>query len=971
MAFTTHDEYIESNKSEKIILAQLHGFKRLYNFVADTGVYSRTTPHFVSAVKKETTSLTRVTSLGALTDDTKYYYDINLSKLYLYDFDQDTDEVIVEYRFFFSNVPMNLSWDLTDDAGDQVEYEPRIITVPKFKSQMSQGKKGINLIGKGSFKINNNDGEYDDIYDTIFFDNKAANIYSFNRDLAASEAKQIFRGIVTGKSFSTSTITFNVNDDLYKLDESITATQYGSEVRDEDAQRYKRVLYGRNDNVLCQSLDQYGDGVAITGTVTGVSGNEYVTGSGTSFIDELTSGDELIVNGFSTTVEKVKSDTLIIVNELEATFSGLSATVIADIQYKAKNRTFQVAGHALKKASTTISSITSGNRIAVADSDGFEADDIITVDGETATIRRVSGTTIVLTRNLSGSPAVSDTVTKREIFSVRYGEDETPIDDSDITISNASGYAKFTIADDAEINAAKFVRNKENFSFFNGRDTVWLGTPAIYELTAVANTAGSLYGTYFIIKDIDGNTTGCWFNNASESITEPSHGADDDIAIILTSNTMTSTLVAEACLEAIVTNVDYYQGSTTTDVISLESKTPSNILTPTVNTSGFSIASISTGVTVTSDVDLTTLIKPRDYIKKGTAADVVSYEVLSVEPTSIRLRSNYAETDATSYLKYKSVKYIGDDTQVYVNCLGKTKDGTPTGDFIKTGPEVVEDILTDVGLSAYLDTSSFTDAVVRAPQLMSLAIPADFTGAPESAKNVINVVNKTLLGSLFINTDLELGYDILDSEIPLNTLNTIYEEDLVKWSVKADGFDISKSVIGRYRHLDYDPNVDDESSSEVTYTSDFVNKYIGNNNTSEVSLALYETSDAQELIERDQFVNSLSNSIIKISGKLTLSKYNLGERVLLDLNRLYVALGSTSNTLRVGIITSMNNTGEKVELEIEDLGGLYSRAARVTDSSAPDYDASTDQEKVVNSHITGNNDIIDTDEDTFSTNLIS
>jgi hypothetical protein len=974
MAFTTHDEYIESNKSEKVILAHLHGSKRLYNFVVDGSVYSRTTDHFVNTVKKGTTALTRVSALIDLTDDTKFFFDINLSKLYLFDFDQDTTEVIVEYRFFLSNVPIVLSWDLTD-AGDEVEYEPRIISAPKFKSTMSQGKKGINLIGGGSFKLNNNDGFYDEVYDTIFFDNKDANMYSFNRDLVASEAKQTFRGAVIGKSFSTDAITYKVNDVLYKLDEAVPTTQYGSEVNTQDSTNHKRVIYGRNDNLLCQSIDQHGNGIAITGSIYGVKGEDFITGEGTDFINELSEGDELIFGNFTLRINSIKNATVAIVSELETTF-GLEAPFLKpSIQYKNKNRTFQVAGHAIKRVETTISGITSRNRIDVADATGFAANDTISIDGEIKEIRRVSGNTLVLNTNYNLDHAISDTISKREIFNVRYGENEVEIDDSEITIDNATGYAKFTIDTLSEINSAKYVRVKENFSFFNNRDTIWLGTPAIYELTAVAQSDGSLYGTYFIIEDIDARTTAFWFKDSasieSSQYTEPAHGADNNVAVTLLHATMTDSEVAQVCIDAILSEVDYFQGNSAGAVISLESRISQNILTPTVNTSGFSIVQISTGVATTADIDLSKLINPRDYIKHGDAAINDNYEVLSVEESSIRLRRVYGSTTEVSFLNYKNVQYIEDNTKVYVNCYGKTKDGTPTGDYIQYGSEAVLDMLTDVGLSSFTDTDSFDDAAVRAPQLISLTIPTSLSSSPESVKKTIHDINKSLLGSLFINTDLDLGYDILDSEVPLNVLRTISEDDLISWSVKSDGFDLSKNTVGKYRFVDYDPDKNDEGSSEVTYTSDFVEKYIGNENTTELETVLYNEADAQEFVERNQFINSLSNATIKLSGKMSLSKFNLGERVLLDLTRLYVALGSTSNTERVGVITSLNNTGEKVEIEIEDMGALYARSARVTDNSADDYITSTESVRVVNSYITDENEIIEDNEDSFSTNLIS
>ncbi len=968
MTFNSHSEYIASNSSEKIVLAHIHGSKRLYNFSLDSGTYSREVNNFVTSVKVNSTLLSRTESLIDLDNNTKYFYDINTGKLHLYEFDQDNDEVIVEFKFFLSNLPIILPWDL--DNGEQVNYEPRVIGTPKFKSQMSQGKSGINLVGSGDLTINNNDGFYDSIYDTLFWENKSVNIYTYHRDLNASEAKIIFRGIITGKKFATDVITFNLNDDLYSLEQLIPSEQYNESVIEEDSTNYKRVIYGRLSNLQVQSLDKYGEGgIVISGNLSGVAGQSYITGINTEFMSELSNGDSLDFGDFQVTVDEVKSDTIIKTSELDRTFYNLPAQVTPDIQYWNKNRQFQVCGHAIKKIETTISQIISRNRLEVTNPSDFEAGDIIDIDGEEKTIRRVSGDTLVLTTNYNLPHNIGDTITKKELFNVRYDSNGDKINANEITISNSSSGTTFEITQEAEINSAKTINLKQKVTFINGSSGIWLGSPARHQITL---STGNKYGKYFTLYDVEGDSTAFWFKDtAPESSTayqEPDHGADNSVSISFLVNNPDISTLQEAIINSINANSDQYYAKATGTNIILESINAEAISIPSTNTSGFSVSNLTTGSESNYKIDLTELIEPRDFI---VCPDGVNREVLEVYEKSIKLRSDYQGTTGTFELNYKNVNYISDESTVYIDCYGKTKDNSPSGDLITTGPEAVEDILKSVGLSSYLNTDSFTDSSIRAPQLISMAIPYSLSDEMPSAKDVINKINKSVIGSLFVNNDLMLGYDILDSEIPLNALNTIGDEDVLKWSVSGDSFDVVKKVIGNYRFVDYKPSTDTDGSYQVSYESDFVTKYVGNENTKEVNLYLYNKSDAQEMVERDQFINSLSNSTIKIKGSLNLSQYNLGERVLLNLNRLYVALGSSSNTQRVGVISSIKQTGETVEMEIEDVGAIYSRSARITDDSAPDYVDSSEREKVINSFIVGDNEIIDTKEDTFSTNLIS
>lgn len=137
----TYNKYISKTASEKITLAHIHGVKRIYNFIPDNGLYSRAVPHFVTGVRNGTTKqdLEVATSLEGV-NSSSFYYDSTTSKLYLSNYNHENDEIIVNYRFFYSNSPINLSWDLNDNSFE-VEYESRIDSAPSFKSQMSQGKR--------------------------------------------------------------------------------------------------------------------------------------------------------------------------------------------------------------------------------------------------------------------------------------------------------------------------------------------------------------------------------------------------------------------------------------------------------------------------------------------------------------------------------------------------------------------------------------------------------------------------------------------------------------------------------------------------------------------------------------------------------------------------------------------------------------------------------------------------------------
>jgi hypothetical protein len=991
MAFKTYNSYIDSPVSEKIILAHVHGVKRLFTFEEDGSFYSKTSPYFVVGVKNGTTGLdlVSVSRLEELTDNSKFHYEISTSKLYLFSYDKNVDEVIATFRFFYSNAPINLSWDLGDNS-DEVEYEPRIDNSPTFKSQMSQGKKGINLVGSGSLNLINQDKGLNSLYDSIIWDNKDINVYAFNRDLAPSEATLIFRGIISGKSFSSKNVTFNVKDSLYILDSKIPLLKYGSLTREADSLFFKRQIYGRVDNLLIQSIDQVADGYQLTGTLSGKFAETFINGSGTSFLSEVSPDDELIFPNFSVKVEDVLSNTQLRTSALEGSFSNLEALIDPEIHYRNKNRLFQVAGHAIKKWSTTITKIISRNRIVVDSPEGFESGDIISIDGESKAIRRISGSTIVLQTCYNLPHSVGASVTKTEITNVRYGNRQIPIASDNIKIINDStNGAQIQLSSTAEYDAAPERTINHIFRFVNGRNKVWLGSPTFIDITCVGSiqtgtgpTSYSLMGKWFSVKDESGNSFGFWFKDQVEEgqTTVPKPTAITAIqntdggkvkSIPLESRPYTSAEIAVIVGGFISSNISSWQYVLSSNVINLETKDTLDISIGDMGTSGFSQNKTLVGVPSVSQFDLTKFLTTRDFIK-STDQNATSYiEILSVGEKSLVLRTPYSGTSQLESMNYKNVEYIQDDTPVYVNCFGKTKNGENYGEFIETAPEAVADILKQVNLEDRIDTESFEASKERSHYLLSLALPVDYRSTLlPSAKDVINLLNQSTLGSLHITNALTLGYEILDGHIP-EAIRQIDDSDIISWSTSDDAFDLSASVVSSYRFIDYDPKLNTKNNKQHTFNSEFANNYTQSSNTSENDLYLYKEADAVETTERDQFINDLSTSVIKIKGSMTLSKFMIGERVILNFAGLYNTYATRDNKLRIGIVSSINNTGEKVDLEILDLGSLFSRAARINDDDSPNYLSSTAAQRARSSYITEDNGTVNEDEETAGTNLIS
>jgi len=856
--FESYSEFAEATSSEKLVLAHVQAFTQLFNFTLDSGnLYKRQTDHVVVNVKRQGARLTKVSSSGEVDDETKFYFDVKNSELYLYSLSGDLagDEIIAEIRLFFANHPVNTSWDLGNDIGSHVHYEGRIRQTPGFKSEVGTDQQGISVTGKGNLVLENTDGFFDDLYDTLIFEQKLVEIYSFNRDLLPSEAKILYRGFIVDKSFQKDRISFSVHDTLFKLDEAVPLDIYTESdgVGPQFVGDFKRRLYGKLDGVLLRSIDQVGNGFTLTGTVSNATlGNTTLVGTGTLFLDEVSPNDVLTIDGVEYDVETVDSDTSLTVSNsdgIETVFADINATNIPDRPWRKKNRTFLIASHAIRQVNTTVTQPLQLNRFRVDNPDEIEPGDILQVGAEAAEVRRVSNDLITLQQNMLGVKPIGTSVTKEPVQKVVVEGKQIVLSDIDTIDNNVSG-ATITLSDLTEFNISRNI-----------------ALPSYVDLQ---------------------------FTNGSREIT------------------------------------------------------------------------------TTADVDLTLFAEPRDWIKAGTQADIEFLEILQVEEQKITVRTPFTAVNTLEPGDVRRPLLIDDETNVSANVLGKTKDGTAAGDWIQTGAEVIKDLLDESALGDFVDTEGFDLASLDAPQLMAIKIPFDIRSkSTTTIRSVVNDINTSIFGSLVLNNSLELRYNILDVSLFEQDLPIIREDDIIDYTIKSKSGKLYKTAQTQYNFKDFDNAALDSAASALTHTNDFVEAFETSVKTFDLNLQVFKTNDAQELAERFTYFNSLSQAEIRIDARLNMSDLQMGDKVILDLRRLYRRLGDFSTRLKVGTVVGIRHTGKKIELKISDLGNLFNRSGKITDDLAPEYTLATSDDKLTGAYITDENGIINNEEQTSQTNLIT
>ena len=851
MSFENRTEFITAQASEKLTLATVEARARLYEWVVHSGsIYKKTLSYYAVDLYENQTQMTEVADLGSVTEG-EWYYDPSTSILYAHftgSVDPTTLSAIVTYRLFYATGPCVATADFTDSS-PQVRYDGRIIRAPGYKHKVGIEQNLTSIVGQGWMQLNNVDGGLDEIFDTLIFENQRVVIYSWNRNLDISEARIIYRGRITNKSYTTEHIGFTIKDGIFDLENAIPQAVYDDNdtVNSDIKGRYKRWIYGRVDGLKLQSTDQIGEGYALTGTVRMDAANAIMTGTGTDFLNETSPNDTITVGTQEFTVESVDSATqLTMSGESDFSFANENATIVPEIPTATKNREFFVSDHECTTLTKTVTSVVQLNRIELSNTDGLEAGDFIEfTTGERKEIKNVApGNIVVLRSNVILVPAVSSTVTRQPIQ--RLFIESKAAEADTFTITNTGGECKITLDSAIEFDLARTTTIGVTMTFTNG----------------------------------------------------------------------------------------------------------------------------SRDVTTTDDVDLREIIKPRDWIRPTDITFTNFYEVLSVDEQSLELRTNFSDPNHTGNTEGKFPDYIGDDTIISAEVLGKTEDGTASGTWIETAAQVVKDIITEVGVpTSEIDSTSFTDAQADARQTISLALPLDPSGGAVTAKSAIDLINKSVYGALTLDNDLRMKYKILQNDIPDSPV-VIRDEDIVSWSIKTVNGQNFRDVVLRYRHKDVDRFTLESGSNAVSFTNEFVRDYIGTQKLSEVDAYLFKQRQAEIMAHRYSYFNRLSRADIMIETDLRLENVEIGDVVELDLERLYKRFGDTSTRKKLAIVVGKTVDGRKTKLELTDLGNTFNTTAVIAPNTTNDYSSATTDEKLKYGFITDNQGIVDNDEDTANINLI-
>lgn len=848
MSYTSFQNQVSS---EKLTLAILHASKRLMAWTLHSGsIYKLTNFDVASIVTIEDSSIayTEVDNISAVTAS-KFYNDRDNKILYLRTTGSDNPNsrfLVITQKLFFANAPITLPHDLS--SGYEVYWEPMIKSTSSFGVEIDTINQTSEAIeGAGTLTLSNDYSFWPDNFDKLTFENKACYIYSFNRDLLATEAKLIFRGLVEKKSYKESTITFSLKDLLSQLKSTIPLTNLSdmAERTSEDlALAKKRMIFGRVYGHRPVNLDEVLTGYPLTGTISVTTASSIVTGTGTDFLTQLSPDDTIIISGTSYNIATVTSATSLTLTESyggSISLSGISATVKPDQPKRYINRRWLVSGYTHCQPTTTIQASSSVNRLIVGSTENIYADDYVYIgtlgSGQLVKVSEVISSSILkLSTSLNNIPSIGTTLFKPSVQNVR-------LDD--------------------------------------------------------------LFLTYYTDYTFDASTSILTLNNAAEKRAAPVKQMPNDLTFTNASRIITGT-------------------------------------------------------------SLNTLLKPGYVVTVLGQADY--FEVLSVDSsTQATLRSASTFT-ATNKGLFKSYIFNPSNSVLTCDVLGRTEDDLTTGTLLKTAPKIAKQLLTDLGLSGVINTTSFADANLIAYQEIGFVIPTKYndTTVP-TYRAALNKLNQSVFGSIIQNDSFQLNYLVLQPD-KVSTALRLDEADILDFRCTSVADKVVKTCIVYYRPKEYNYLTKKDSINSQQKTSDSSTHLLKVDRQRTFNSYLVDASEAERYANRWSFILENSSTVIDITTKLQAITLEVGDVVDLSHRKLYKRL-SSSSTRKLGLVESVKKSGDTVSISIVDLSNAFNRVCAIT--SVTTTWANTDEDgRLYGGFITDAYGVIDDDQNSFGTNLI-
>ncbi|MEE8598352.1 MAG: hypothetical protein V3S69_02340, partial [Dehalococcoidales bacterium] len=336
--------------------------------------------------------------------------------------------------------------------------------------------------GSGKVTFHNDQDYWSRVYDKYYFENKQIDVFSWSRKIPLSEAKKLYKGKISAKSWSKTAVSFSIKDPINELREPMTLPEMsevsGARLTERLKQAKQRRVYGYLTGMRPTNIDaQLEDGYPLTGTTSITGGSDILTGTGSLFLKELSPGDEININGIdeNVTIKAVTSDTSATLSE-EAVLSTAGDTSIfpKDRGIPYANREWFLTHHPISEHVYTVVNSFGPSYFTLSSVLDIRVGSTLLINGELAQVRRVlpSNNGVRLETNLSVEPGNGDSVTVVSVTGVKIDDNELQYIRDYTYNADDSGTARLTLTELAEFNIAATRSVNGTLDFTSGSNAV-------------------------------------------------------------------------------------------------------------------------------------------------------------------------------------------------------------------------------------------------------------------------------------------------------------------------------------------------------------------------------------------------------------------------------------------------------------------------------------------------------------------
>lgn len=352
----------------------------------------------------------------------------------------------------------------------------------------------------------------------------------------------------------------------------------------------------------------------------------------------------------------------------------------------------------------------------------------------------------------------------------------------------------------------------------------------------------------------------------------------------------------------------------------------------------------------------------------GIVGNASFFEVMSVDSDTqltLRVPADFTDTDTG---RYKSLVYDHSTSVLTLDALGRTDDGTSTGNLLKTAPSISKALIEDAGLGSEIDEDSFDAAEEIAYQHIGMVIPENYSDTTSPTyREVMNAVNKSVFGAVVQNGSFQFSYEVLQPSKPSGAVK-FSEADLLTFSLNSLADNAVKTVFLEYRPREYDYVIKDRILETAEKTSNNAQYVLKTERTRTIKSHLVDSTDAQIMTNRWSFLLSSATGRLSFTTKLQGFTLEVGDIIEIEHRKFFQRYGG-SGQRKLLLVESVKRSGSTVKIEATDLSNTFNRVACINEN-VPEWADATEDEKLYGGYISDEFGLIDNDPESFETNLI-